>query len=81
MITICCTIVLIYRWVSLKTTTIGKSLVVNFTHIAALWKQVNFVKLHIIDTKHKINTYNEYLTRSDVFPFGVDHQALNVSRD
>ena len=43
---------------------------VNFTVLPfysfyAYWKQVNFVKLHIFDTKHKINTYNEYLTRSD----------------
>jgi hypothetical protein len=45
-----------------------------------LWKQVNFVKLHIFHTKHKINTYNEYLTRSDKC-VSIGHQALNVSRD
>jgi hypothetical protein len=54
---------------------------VNFTHIAALClvgKQVNFVKLHIFDTKHKISTYNDYLTRCDkCVPVGVDHQALS----
>ena len=34
----------------------------------SLWKQVHLVKLHIFDTKHKINTYNKYLTLSDKGP-------------
>ena len=34
-------------------------------------------------TKHRINTYDEYLSLASIimFPFGLDHQALNVSRD
>jgi hypothetical protein len=48
------------RWVSLKTCTILKTLC-----------GVNFVKLHIFDTKHKINTYSIWSLT----------QALNVSRD
>ena len=40
---------------------------VNFKHMAALClvgKQVNFIKLHILNTKHNINTSNEYLSPS-----------------
>ena len=33
--------------------------------IGALWKQANFVKLYIRVTKHKVNTYDEYLSQSD----------------
>ena len=32
--------------------------------LSALWKRANFVKLYICPTKHKFNTYDEYLTRS-----------------
>ena len=56
-----------HRWVSFKPYTKGNAWWSSL-HILphyALCKQVNFVKLYIFDTKHKINTYNEYLTRSD----------------
>ena len=42
--------------------TIGQRLVVNF---CALQKQAKLIKLYICATKHKVNTYDEYLTRSD----------------
>ena len=28
-------------------------------------KLISLIELYIVDTKHKINTYSEYLTRSD----------------
>ena len=30
----------------------------------ALWKRANFIKLHILSSKHKPDIYNEYLTQS-----------------
>ena len=53
----------------------------------ALWQQANSVELCKRATRHKVNivcvnTYDDF-ARSDkcVSIFGVDHQALNVSRD
>jgi hypothetical protein len=49
-----------YRWVSLKTYCYTKGntwwSTLHILPLYVLWKQVNFVKLHIFDTKHKINT-------------------------
>ena len=67
-----------YRWVSLKSYTLGNARwsTLHILPLYALWKQVHFVKLHIFDTKQKINTYNDYLTRSDKCVSNV-----HVSRD
>ena len=46
---------------------IGQRLVIDFTCIAplCLWKLENLVNLCIRAIKHKVNTHDEYLTRSD----------------
>ena len=59
----------------------GQGLVVNFTHIDALWivqaSKFPSYKLHIRAAKHKVNTYEEYFSQSDnSAPFSVDHQAV-----
>ena len=73
-----------YRRVSLNIFYIGQRLVVNFMHID-LWKWANFVKLHIwqyvVPNTRPIPIIYNKLDLMTVFPFGIDHQALSVSRD
>ena len=40
-------------------------------------RRANFVELYIRAAKHKVNTYDPIT----MFPFGADHEVLNVSRD
>ena len=49
----------------------------------ALQKQANFIKLYMSATKHKVNTYHEFLARPDnsVPLTTINHQTLNISRD
>ena len=51
------TVFLTFRWGFTEYYYIGKRLEVN-------WKRANFIKLHILSSKHKLNIYNEYLTQS-----------------
>ena len=65
--------VLLFYW-----TTLGGQTYCRFV-------EAYFTKLyiHILHaTQYKVNTYEEYLNRpTTVFPFVVEQQALNVSRD